>query len=124
MSGALHLPLRSAGLRALRLGLTAEPARPHLDSAASRPEPKGTRMNTWHLDLNAIVLLLVGLLAAYAAHKWKELATPITVGAIVVTLLVLLLQGQGGDTPEQRGEQPTCSPRSAPDCDNGRPSRS
>ncbi|WP_159026573.1 hypothetical protein [Streptomyces vietnamensis] len=64
-------------------------------------------------------MLLVGLLAAYAAHQWKELATPITVGVIVVTLLVLLVQGQG--TPEQRGEQPaTCTPQSAPACNNGR----
>ncbi|MEV6332259.1 hypothetical protein [Streptomyces sp. NPDC051909] len=67
-------------------------------------------MNTWHLDLNVIVLLLVGLLAAYAAHKWKELATPITVGAVVVTLLVLLVQGQGSGAADQRSEQPsTCA---------------
>lgn len=53
-----------------------------------------------HLDLTAIVLLLVGLLAAYAAHKWRELIAPITVGAIVVTLLVLLTQ-QPAPAPQQ-----------------------
>lgn len=64
-------------------------------------------MNTWHLDLGLIVLLQIGLLAAYTAYKWKELATPITVGAVVVTLLVLLAQGQVSGTTEPRSEQPS-----------------
>lgn len=70
MSGALH-PFRGSGrLLALPPGAYEQSLlAPHLDSAASRPEPKGTGMNTWHLDLNVIVLLLVGLLAAYAAHR-------------------------------------------------------
>lgn len=77
-------------------------------------------MNTWHLDLDLIVLLLVGLLAAYAAYKWKELATPLTVGAVVVTLLVLLLQGQDQGNTEPRVDPPaTCSSSEAPGCDGG-----
>jgi hypothetical protein len=75
----------------------------------SRPEPKGAGMNTWHVDLDLIVLLLVGLLTAYAAYKWKDLATPLTVGAVVVTLLVLLLQGQEGGGSEQRVPPASCS---------------
>lgn len=66
-------------------------------------------MDTWYVDLDLVVLLLVGLLTAYAAYKWKELATPVTVGAVVVTLLVLLLQGQGGGSSEQRMPPASCS---------------
>jgi hypothetical protein len=66
-------------------------------------------MDTRHVDLTFIVLLLVGLLTAYAAYKWKELATPVTVGAVVVTLLVLLLQGQDAGSSEQRVPPTSCS---------------
>lgn len=66
-------------------------------------------MDTWHVDLDLVVLLLVGLLTAYAAYKWRELATPVTVRAVVVTLLVLLLQGQDGGSSEQRVPPTSCS---------------
>ncbi|MEV8392913.1 MULTISPECIES: hypothetical protein [Streptomyces] len=66
-------------------------------------------MDTRHVDLDLVLLLLVGLLAAYAVYKWKELATPVTVGAVVVTLLVLLLQGQDGGSSEQRVPPTSCS---------------
>ncbi|MFJ6392815.1 hypothetical protein ACIQJT_35035 [Streptomyces sp. NPDC091972] len=66
-------------------------------------------MDTWHVDLDLVVLLLVGLLTAYAAYKWKDLATPLTVGAVVVTLLVLLLQGQDGGSSEQRVPPTSCA---------------
>ncbi|MFD9122290.1 MULTISPECIES: hypothetical protein [Streptomyces] len=66
-------------------------------------------MVMWHGDLDLIVLLLIGLLTAYAAHKWKELATPITVGAVVVTLLLLLLQGQEPGGAGQQVPSPPCS---------------
>ncbi|MFD5189982.1 hypothetical protein ACFWMU_17870 [Streptomyces sp. NPDC058357] len=39
-------------------------------------------MDTRHVDLDLVLLLSVGLLAAYAVYKWKELATPVTVGAL------------------------------------------
>lgn len=73
------------------------------------PSREAQGMDTWHVDLNVIVLLLVGLLSAYAAYKWKELATPVTVGAIVVTLFVLLLQGQDGGSSEQRVPPSACT---------------
>lgn len=60
-------------------------------------------MDTRHVDLDLVLLLLVGLPAAYAVYKWKELAMPVTVGAVVVTLLVLLLQAQDGGSSQQRG---------------------
>ncbi|MFE9647482.1 hypothetical protein ACFYO0_25865 [Streptomyces sp. NPDC006365] len=71
-----------------------------------------------HLDLTGIVLLVVGLLAAYTAHKWKEVIAPVTVGAIVVTLLVLLTQ-QPAPAPQKSclataSATASCPPQTAP----------
>ncbi|MEU1517973.1 hypothetical protein ABZ490_38485 [Streptomyces sp. NPDC005811] len=52
--------------------------------------------------------VLVGLLTAYVAYKWKGLATPVTVGAVVVTLLVLLLQGQDEGSAEHQLPPASC----------------
>ncbi|WP_310723673.1 hypothetical protein [Streptomyces sp. N2A] len=53
---------------------------------------------TMHIDLAGIVLLGRPP-AAYAAHQWKEVIAPVTIGANVVMLLVLLAIREGRSRP-------------------------
>ncbi|MER5227124.1 hypothetical protein [Streptomyces flaveus] len=61
-----------------------------------------------HIDMDIIVLLLVGVLVAYAAYKWKNLAEPITVAIIVLTFLLVLLSAS--DAPVPQTEAPSVAP--------------
>jgi hypothetical protein len=45
-----------------------------------------------HIDLVAIVLLLIGALAAYAAYRDPQLGAALLVGAGVITVVYLLLK--------------------------------
>ncbi len=47
-----------------------------------------------HIDLAAIVVLVLGGVAVYLAYRRPGLGQAVALGAAVVTLLVLLLQGQ------------------------------
>ncbi len=72
-------------------------------------------MDTLHIDLTGIVLILVGAMAAYAIHKRRNLIEPITGGAIVVTLVVLLGQADTQPEPPSPGNRlPACSTAECP----------
>ncbi|MEU0678235.1 hypothetical protein ABZ330_36385 [Streptomyces sp. NPDC006172] len=47
-----------------------------------------------HIDLAAIVVLVLGGVAVYLAYRRPGLGQALAVGAAVITLLLLLLQGQ------------------------------
>ncbi|KAB2977451.1 hypothetical protein F8R89_00975 [Streptomyces sp. SS1-1] len=63
-----------------------------------------------HIDLSAIVVLVLGGLAVYVAYKKPELGTPLGLGAVIITLLVLLLQSQDSpSTDSQDNKSPQTS---------------
>ncbi|WRZ96371.1 hypothetical protein OHB54_46330 (plasmid) [Streptomyces sp. NBC_01007] len=71
-----------------------------------------------HIDLPAIVVLVLGGLAVYVAYKKPELGNPLGLGAVIVTLLVLLLQSQDEPSTDSQDSKnahtagQTCSPYS------------
>lgn len=58
------------------------------------------------IDLTTIVVLSLGGLAVYIAYKKPDLGIALGLGAVIITLLVLLLQeGQGEGQNLQESEQ-------------------
>ncbi|MFF9803149.1 hypothetical protein ACF1G3_37890 [Streptomyces rochei] len=66
------------------------------------------------IDLTAIVVLVLGGLAVYIAYKRPELANALGVGAVIITLLVLLLQDQEETKNQQMGGSPTTAGQTCP----------
>ncbi|AGS73858.1 hypothetical protein [Streptomyces collinus] len=64
------------------------------------------------IDLTTIVVLVLGGLAVYIAHKRPELGSALGVGAVVITLLILLLQGQ--DQGQAASQRPLPATSSSP----------
>ncbi|WP_331722778.1 hypothetical protein OG848_47370 (plasmid) [Streptomyces canus] len=64
------------------------------------------------IDLTTIVVLVLGGLAVYIAYKKPEMGTALGVGAVIVTLLVLVLQGQSeAETSPQDSKSSGPSPQ-------------
>jgi hypothetical protein len=58
------------------------------------------------IDLSAVVVLVLGGLAVYIAHRKPDMGQALGLGAVIVTLLLLLLQPTSTGDSVQAREHP------------------